>query len=643
MLPCTHRGTVGLAVVLLITAGVALSEKTKLDEDGIYDFREDKIFDDVIEGKRIVSVFFHDPHLAASESVKYEYRLACKELKEEGVDMQYGIVDTSNANTRGLLRRFSIFRVPTVLIFHESIPYQFYGNLTRTGLVEVMREHAQPNWKSDHADGIVTELSDDTIQDFTLSRRAVMMMFYAPWCNHCKQMEPAYMDAAEMMQEHKPAVPFGRVDGAKYSDISTRFNVTGFPTLIFYRNGQEIRYDGARSAHEIAQWIKVRIAPASTPLKPLAGAAKKHGTISKDAVVVGFFPSDEAPELVTFHELADAFRGDLKFAHMIGSDAMEIARQEFGVTSDALGFVVIRDSRLPVRKGEKKYAVFDDDMFDYAAAKTFVENNFRSLVNFGTKKNWMMRFAPIRPLVVVMTDIEWESTRLIQHEIDQLAQVAEKFPDINFAIADPEEMGELVPQLGLSDHDEDAVACFIEDERSRFPLPGAFTADKMIEHLQRHENGELKPYYRSQKEPSRHQGPVKTLVASSFERLAGDVSKDVVILFVTQVSSDCQKFEAVLKKVHKQLVSDSTLFFRFDVELNDLPVNFNAPSTPSLAMWPSGKERSSQPEVYKGRRRIDSILEFIRKNSGLSQSSTAEDPAPASKAESEQQSDHEEL
>ena len=60
-----------------------------------------------------------------------------------------------------------------------------------------------------------------------------MVEIYAPWCGHCKRLEPLYESAAEQL---KGRVNFGRVDGSKYRSLSMRFSIAGFPT-IFHVHG----------------------------------------------------------------------------------------------------------------------------------------------------------------------------------------------------------------------------------------------------------------------------------------------------------------------------------------------------------------------------------------------------------------------
>ena len=48
------------------------------------------------------------------------------------------------------------------------------------------------------------------------------------------------------MKENVPPVPFAKVDATAESDLGTRFEVQGYPTLKIFREGKPFNYDGPR-------------------------------------------------------------------------------------------------------------------------------------------------------------------------------------------------------------------------------------------------------------------------------------------------------------------------------------------------------------------------------------------------------------
>jgi thioredoxin domain-containing protein 10 len=54
--------------------------------------------------------------------------------------------------------------------------------------------------------------------------------FYAPWCGHCKKLEPIFNHVAQAL--HDSPVRVGKVDCTRFPTVATEFKVNGYPTII---------------------------------------------------------------------------------------------------------------------------------------------------------------------------------------------------------------------------------------------------------------------------------------------------------------------------------------------------------------------------------------------------------------------------
>lgn len=98
------------------------------------------------------------------------------------------------------------------------------------------------------------ELSSSTFDRLAGSDTTLVVDCWAAWCGPCRQMAPAFEEAA---RRAPPGVRLAKLDTEAHQDVAARLGIRAIPTLIAFRGGREIgRQSGALSLPQLVQWIE---------------------------------------------------------------------------------------------------------------------------------------------------------------------------------------------------------------------------------------------------------------------------------------------------------------------------------------------------------------------------------------------------
>nr|XP_017016014.2 thioredoxin domain-containing protein 5 homolog isoform X2 [Drosophila takahashii] len=93
-------------------------------------------------------------------------------------------------------------------------------------------------------------------------------------CGHCKRLQPLWEQLAEIMNVDEPKVIIAKVDCTKHQTLCAAHQVTGYPTLRLFKQGEEesVKFKGTRDLPAITDFINQEL---STPAEADLGEAKR--------------------------------------------------------------------------------------------------------------------------------------------------------------------------------------------------------------------------------------------------------------------------------------------------------------------------------------------------------------------------------
>jgi len=110
----------------------------------------------------------------------------------------------------------------------------------------------------------------------------VMIEFYAPWCGHCRALEPKYDELARKLK-HESGLVIAKLDATANDWDRKKYPVSGYPTIFFKpARGKPEKYEGPREVEDMMEYIKKHGKTIGKNKKKKGGKKKKKQESNRD-------------------------------------------------------------------------------------------------------------------------------------------------------------------------------------------------------------------------------------------------------------------------------------------------------------------------------------------------------------------------
>ncbi|OAD59096.1 Protein disulfide-isomerase A3 [Eufriesea mexicana] len=446
----------------------------------------------------------------------------------------------------------------------------------------------------------VVELTDETFSHELEQHENTLVMFYAPWCGHCKRLKPEYAKAAEMLLGNDPPITLAKVDCTESGkDTCNKYSVNGYPTLKIFSRGDFINdYNGPREAAGIAKYMKAQVGPAS---KELTEESCLKSFLESDEVgVVGFFEKEDSPLATSFHAVSKKLKEKVRFAHTTAKSLLE--KEGYKNT------IILYRPKILQNKFEPSTVKYVESMGDI---QEFINKNYFGIAGVRTRDN-AGEFK--NPLVVAYYAVDYvKNHKGTNYWRNRIIKVAKDFPKLNFAISSKDDFQHELNDFGIDFVKGDKPVILARNiNNQKFVMKDEFSVDTFEAFLKDMETGALEPYLKSEPVPEDNTGNVKVAVARNFDEIVTNNGKDTLIEFYAPWCGHCKKLVPVYDELGEKLADEDIEIVKFDATANDVPAPYEVGGFPTLYWAP--KNSKNNPVKYEGGREFDDFIKYIAKH-----------------------------
>ncbi|KAB0796260.1 hypothetical protein PPYR_10321 [Photinus pyralis] len=441
----------------------------------------------------------------------------------------------------------------------------------------------------------VLELKEENFDSVIESNDIVFVEFYAEQCGVCQALAPEYAKAATILAEAGSSVKLAKVDAIVETALAGKYKVDGYPTMLLFRKGTTpVSYERGRSANDIVGWLNKKSAP---PAKQLQNMEEARTSIdSNDIFAIGFFADQSTDDAKMFFRVADKIDD---FTMGITSDR-DTFKEHAAKNGDIVIFAKYSDS--PIRyEGE-----FNEDSLE----NFFSTHSLPPLVEMTNETLVPIFRGVIKTSLFIFLSKSDDNAQVIEEEVRYVATLYHTKLRFVLLNTDNQINQQIQTYLRVGRRQEPFMRIINLSGMVKFkPEHDQLTVANIKKFVEDFLDGKIGKYLASEDIPEDwNKGPVYHLVGDTFQDVAFDFEKDVLVEFYAPWCGVCKNLAPTYIEVGEHFTSNSDVIIaKLDVTVNEIPTR-QISGVPTIILYKKGQNEEIE---YGGPHSFEGIVKFV--------------------------------
>ena len=451
-------------------------------------------------------------------------------------------------------------------------------------------------------DDTVSVLTDRLFQKALDNYPLLLVKFYAPWCGNSKELAPEYANASKRLRDEDSEIKLAKMDATENARTASRYAITKYPTIKFFRSSVPIDYKGEETADGIVSWVQKL---AKSPLNQLDSLKDVQDFIAKHEIaVVGMFKDKRSWAVNNFVSAAENVDG---FGYEFGLTSNADVFKFYEVTNDDLVLFKRFEEGRNDFKGKRGWGV--DQI-----TKFIVSSSLPTLIEFTPEVAPRIFGSETGALFLITSS---RLTDYIAHK--ELAEKAaqEQKGRILTVLVDAESDGsnDVLDTFGVERNELPVIRYAIGKNQKFVPRMDGVTSAQITVFIGDVQRGKIKQltHTKSEEIPDDwNTEPVHILVGKNFHDVVNG-SKKVFVLLYKKFCTPCLDLAPIWEQLGEELKDrHDVIVAKVDLSENDIDL-VEIHKVPTILLF----NRSDKSYVrYNDEPTMQGLLKFLR-NQGI--------------------------